>query len=561
MADYPIYYRDFQGTEDISSEERKIKIFKNTVETLNNRINANSYYATWFRFKYKDFEIDTSSNNPNRQFLTSFRHELTGAGQANKFILNIAYDPFKYGQEPNASLSKIEEYFCATDNVIEKTIDKVKKSNRYTDTSGKIYGELECEFQYGYSEPINIVSPKYTACISAFAPNIIDGILSYTIEGISGTSFISGGDHGKAEFQDRENANPLKVVKYELWRYFGDKNKIPTNEKGGNLQTPEGEDLTQESCVNDSGIEYDIDVPNELLTNCESMKVAGSGGAISPMTYIQDVLNYAIDIRYKDEMKADSENSEMRPYYNITITDSHPKKISVSLVRPNVKDDESLDPKTNSRVTEVTFNWMNQTNSIVTKWTPKVDGKLMILTSHSKSSTRGYIDSSNNVNKLDTNTVQPLSVIPTLTSENVDQLSNPAIDAQVSETMRRAQADGATATIELVGLPCEIPLGAYLYVDAKYNQSKSYTSGVYMIRNSTSFINDSGIFTTSINLYKVLKYTPTVKNQEKEKENDSSTEKEFTGESIQLPAKLLPGEQGYENTWEGKLNSGGIAVG
>ena len=116
MSDYPIYYRDFQDTENISSEERKIKVFKNTVETLNNRINTNSHYATWFRFKYKDFEIDTSSNDENRQFLTSFRHELTGAAQANKFILNIAYDPFEYGQEPNASVSKIEEYFCKLDN-------------------------------------------------------------------------------------------------------------------------------------------------------------------------------------------------------------------------------------------------------------------------------------------------------------------------------------------------------------------------------------------------------------------------------------------------------------
>lgn len=535
MSDYPIYYRDFQGTEDIGSEERKIKVFKNTVETLNNRINANSYYTTWFRFKYKDFEIDTSSNDPNRQFLTSFRHELTGAGQANKFTLNIVYDPFKYGQEPNASLSKIEEYFCSEKNVIIETVDKVKKSNRYKDSSGKIYGELECEFQYGYSEPINMVSPIYTACISEFSPNIVDGLISYTIGGISGVSFISGGDRGKAEFQDRDNTKPLKVVKYELWRYFGYKDKIPWDpDSNSQLKTPEGETLTLESCVNDSGIEYDIDIPDELITNSKPMKVSGSGGAVSPMTYIEDVLNSAIDTRYEDDMKADSENSEMRPYYNITITDSKPKKISVSLVRPNVRDDESLDPKINSRVTGITFNWMNQTNSIVTKWTPKVDGKLMILTAHSKSSSRGYIGADNKVTKLDTNTVQPLSVIPTLTSENINELSNPSIDAQVSETMRRAQADGATAVIELVGLPCEIPLGAYLYVDAKYNQSKSYTSGVYMIRNSTSFINDSGIFTTSINLYKVLRYSPTVKNQEEEKETDSSTEKEFTGESIEI---------------------------
>ena len=52
-----------------------------------------------------------------------------------------------------------------------------------------------------------------------------------------------------------------------------------------------------------------------------------------------------------------------------------------------------------------------------------------------------------------------------------------------------------------------------------------------MIKNSTIFINDSGTFTTSINLYKVLRYTQTVKNQEKEKERDSSTEKEFDGTS------------------------------
>ena len=528
------YYRNFQETEDIGTEERKITVFKNTVNTLNNRISANGHYATWFKFKYKDFEIDTSSNDPNRQFMTSFRHELTGAGQANKFILNIAYDPFKYGQEPSASLSKIEEYFCSTDNVIAKTIDNVKSSNRYEDTSGKIYGELECKFQYGYSAPINMVSPIYTACISSFLPNIIDGIISYTIEGISGTAFISGGDHSKASFQDRKNAKPLKIVKYELWRYFGDPNNIPKDEKGKNLKTPEDETLTEKSCVNNSGILYDIDIPDELLVHSKPMDVSGSGGSVSPMSYIQDLLNQAIDDRYEDEMSPDSENADSRPFYNVTVTDSEPKKISVSLVRPHVKDNEKLTPETNKRVTGITFNWMNQTNSIVTKWTPKVDGKLMILTAHSRSNNRGYIDTKNNVKKVDTNIVQPLSVIPTLTDDNIDTISNPAIDAQISEVMRRAQADGATATIGLVGLPCEIPLGAYLYVDARYNQSKSYTSGVYMIKNATTFINDSGIFSTDINLFKVLRYTDTYKNQEETKKNDSSTEKEFDKESTKI---------------------------
>lgn len=534
MANYPIYYRDFQGTEDISSEDRKIKVFKNTVETLNNRISVNGHYATWFKFEYKDFVIDTSSNDPNKQFMTSFRHELTGAGQANKFILNIAYDPFKYGQEPNASLSKIEEYFCSSDNVITRTIDNVKKSDRYKNTSGKIYGELECRFQYGYSEPINIVSPIYTACISSFLPNIIDGIISYTIEGISGTAFISGGDHSKASFQDRENAKPLKVVKYELWRYFGDPNNIPKDENGQNLKTPEDEVLTDKSCVNDSGIIYDIDIADELLTHSKPMRVSGSGGSVSPMSYIQEVLNEAIDDRYEKEMSPNSEDADRRPFYNIVVTDSEPKKISVVLVRPSVKDTEQLTPDKNTKVTGITFNWMNQTNSIVTKWTPKVDGKLMILTAHSKANIRGYIDVKNNVKKIDTNVVQPLSVIPVLTDDNINTVSNPAIDAQISEVMRRAQADGATATIGLVGLPCEVPLGAYLYVDARYNQSKSYTSGVYMIKNSTTFINDSGVFSTDINLFKVLRYSQTYENQEDIKENDSSTEKEFTGESIKI---------------------------
>ena len=59
-----------------------------------------------------------------------------------------------------------------------------------------------------------------------------------------------------------------------------------------------------------------------------------------------------------------------------------------------------------------------------------------------------------------------------------------------------------------------------------------------MIKNSTTFINDSGIFTTSINLYKVLKYTPTIKNQEKEKEKDKETEKEFDVTSTTTISKV-----------------------
>ena len=507
--DYPIYYREWQETEDISSEDRKIKVFKNTIETLNNRITANSHYTTWFRFKFGDFEIDTSSNNPNRQFMTSFQHNLSGAGEANKFILNIAYDPFKYGQEPNASISKIEEYFCGRDNVIDKTVDAVKKSDRYKSTSDNIYSFLQCEFQYGYSEPINMVSPKYTAFVSAFTPNIVDGIILYTIEVISGTAYISGGKHSEAEFPDRNNAKPLEVVRYELWRYFGN----PKQKPAALITDPEGKELNEDSCVNNSGIFYDIDVPDDLIMHSVPMKISNSGGSISVMTYLKELLASAIDDRYKEEMKPDSEDSDRRPFYAINVTDSGSKKISVSLVVPSVKDTESLVPESNTRVTGITFNWMNQKNSIVTKWTTKVDGKLMIITANSNSKDKAYINSSNDVVKLDSNVVQPLSVIPT-PDDNSDYNSNPAIDAQISETMRRAQTHGSTATIGLVGLPCEIPLGAYLHVDAKYNESLSYTSGAYMIMKSSTFISDSGVFSTEINLHKVVRYTQTYKNQE-----------------------------------------------
>lgn len=524
MANYPIYYRDFQNTEKIESEDRKIKVFKNTVETLNNRILANSYYATWFRFKFKDFIIDTSSNDPNKQFMTSFRHELTGASQANKFTLNIAYDPFKYGQEPNASLSKIEEYFCADKNVFDEVVNSVKGSDRYNNSGNKeLYGPLQCEFQYGYSEPINMVSPKYIGFVSEFAPNIIDGIITYTIGGVSGVALTGGGSHSEVEFPERESAKPLEVIKYELWRYFGKPDKKPKKEHSSEeISTPEGGTA---ECVNDSGMYYEIDIPDELIDHNIPTKVPGSGGKVSVMTYIKELLNISKDDRYKDEMSLDGEDNDRRPFYNLSVTDSDPMKLSVSLVVPCIKDDAQLNA--NGRVTGVKFNWMNQTNSIVTKWTPKVDGKLMILTANSRSGNKAYMNSENDVVEIANSPVQPVSVIPTLTNENIDTVSNPAIDAQLSEVMRRAQADGATATIGLLGLPCEIPLGAYLQVEAWYNQSKSYTSGVYMIKNSTTFINDSGLFSTDINLMKVLRYSPTTKNQEKTKEEDKSTEKEF----------------------------------
>ena len=86
--------------------------------------------------------------------------------------------------------------------------------------------------------------------------------------------------------------------------------------------------------------------------------------------------------------------------------------ISVSLVVPCIKDDAQLNA--NGRVTGITFNWMNKTNSIVTKWTPKVDGKLMILTANSRSGNKAYMNSENEVVEIANSPVQPVSVIPTL---------------------------------------------------------------------------------------------------------------------------------------------------
>jgi len=318
-----------------------------------------------------------------------------------------------------------------------------------------VQSNRKCKIQYGYSHSQdNLISPEYNGMIIDYGIEIRDGMLLYTLTGYSGLVAIA---NTSLNFDAKKNMKPTEAVAEEL------------TAKLANLgYTVEWEDGVKGS--------------DKLPTSTDDSKtpIIPAMSDVTLFQYVDSVLGMAVyegnDINTDDPLKLSTY------YYNISDSDM---KIYIGRNDPT---EESV----NTQSAIFVFNWMDRTNNIVLDFKPDFKGSVLM-------SMASQIASDSYAIGPDGKKVDNTRYI-----SNFPIAGGQAVEDGVADVLTWSDAVKISykATLMLVGVPCEVPIGAYIKVVPLIYGKPHHTQGTYMVTKCTDII-DSGGFISSLNLVKI----------------------------------------------------------
>ena len=468
---------------DINNDVLATK-YENMLNSVTNMINNDGFtYSTWIYFQIgKDdansLVFNNSSTNKKENLIASLNIEKTGAGIANKFTLVVHYDPFNYGQETTDQIDKLETFIADA------------MSENFSETSKSCIGLI----QYGYNSTSddNLISPLYEFFLTSASTDVKfdSGIVTYKFEGVS--TIAADCDYTttyEALFPDdkEEKTSLLAVVGKILYKYYGDPEKKPSF-------------ITEDIDVMDNDYKYYINISDDLLEI--SPKITYKDATSDTIVYCK----YLLDSEPRTQPEIDSGNYDdldsisvnQRPRWVMSITDvSGGKCIHISHLRPkSTKDENGNEVIEKSDDTTISINyaftWGSRDRngevikSLVVGWHPEVD----LYT---------YLIRKSLVKRLDK--LKELAFDTSLNEETrnsyVDKYKAMATD--VEESFREMY----NAELELVGIPADPPLTAEIQIIPRILEAESRTSGIYAITGATDVISNTGIFISTLKLFRL----------------------------------------------------------
>lgn len=306
---------------------------------------------------------------------------------------------------------------------------------------------MECTITYGYSSSdANLQTVSYSGMMLDYSVEIRDGALFYTITGIS--SVVKANEKLMTFDSKEQPAKPTDVFK-----------EVVESELG-----PLGYKIDSGSANDDS--ETDIKGAQNVTV----------------FQYLSMLMGMA---------KCSTDTEETPPEevstYSYIISDKASDK-NIKIIKLNPKQ---------SQVSVFTFNWMNPRESgsnIVIDFKTEFKGIMLL--------NRKYIDE----NGEDFKNITPLGeVVSTgLKTKNKPTDGKEDTNSKTQERVTWANAiqHSYKATLTLVGIPCEVPIGTCITVNPLILGKAHHTKGKYMILKSTDQI-DSGGFITTLELMKI----------------------------------------------------------
>lgn len=412
--------------------DKRIENFKKTINKLDSWIKTNHVYTMWIRFRVGGLDIDTSS--------TSLY------GKRSNYFMSLENVKNGSGQANSFTLN----------------IAYVPEPGEDADFIDKAiaYSNRECILQYGYGMGVEgLYTPEYKGLVLDYEVGIRDGMLFYTITGYSSLVAITEEtfdfpaiNSSSEDGGDSENRRPTKVVKAA----FTDK----LEKYGYIVDTSNESDLT--------------DLPEDTIPEALGVTV---------FQYASSVLSYARD---ESQAELSSDDISKKIIYNYYIDDTKDSngKTKITIFKTDPSD-------TNKNDSKVVFNWMDKSNSIVIDFKTEFKGAVVIGRAYKDINN----DSSNKKYSLDIygNKVES-------NNGNNDASTSGAVSEQDDATDLTTWAEATQysykATLVLLGVPCEIPIGMMIEILPLIYGKPHHTQGKYMVTKATDNLDSSGFITT-----------------------------------------------------------------
>lgn len=363
----------------------------------------------------------------------------TGVGSANQFSISIAYVP-KPNQDPN---------------LIDKALDGVTAKH------------LPCRLRYGYSgiKGYNLISQEYECEVLGYTVSLRDSIIYYNITGVSYAMTLR---EKRYNFPAIPNLNPISFIKVLF-------NGISASSFVSSMIKP----VFDLKVSGDFYGDYKIEIADNASSYAEPMEF----NAVQDVTVFQYLDTLLLNIQDTDDPNA---------IYWYSLSDVRGKK-TITIHRTTVQVTSS---QYNDFKTLFVFDWggnhqNNKTNNLVKAFETEFKGELNIATSDEIIETRYGIDSSGNDVQIEG--LEELVVGDYMKQDNT----------VTTRTWAKSLDWAYNASMELEGIPADIPIGAVIEVNPMFYGQKHHTAGLYMITGAKCNITSGG-FSTNLNLFKII---------------------------------------------------------
>ena len=427
----------------ITTESEQLTLFKNMTEGLGKWAYKGQSFTPYLMFQIGDDDTGVvfTTHSKNSNYFMSFSHTHSGAGAANEFTLTLAFAP-----SPTTDISKMEKLFNTT----------------------------SCKYRYGYDQPY-VLSPTYKGILLKYSVSMNNNLLTYTLSGYG--SVIESNEH-KFSFE--------QIGEY-VTETSSDSTTITTTVKNGIRPT---EFLAGEVNKKAKSYHKKISIDKNAYQKDQEVVIP----AMSEMT-LPEVIDKVLSLAYC--LDSDGQNDGSQFYY-YTIPHHAYDEVDEFVVKRVVKDNSVISKITTAIEFDwggLSFNKSPYTANIVQNFSAEYDGSIAI------AATSQDTDGGENVYALDKYGQVVTTRLIADSAKAGDDLSN--IQIENYNKWAKLTQYSYEATLELVGIPCEIPMGTYIKVRPLIYGIEHHTGGTYFTETQTDKLDASG-FSTTVKLLKVL---------------------------------------------------------
>lgn len=513
--------RDFEAVDAQMDAASLAKRYDNMVGKVIGMLNDEGpTYSTWIRFqvgKTKPLTFTTASTSNTQNLIADLEVEKAGAGIANSFKINIRYDPFNYGQNPDDRIELL-------DDLVANAMSFDLKTDGNDSQKAEDLNFLRGYIQYGYNcaTDTKLVSPKYQFIMTnaTSSMRMQDGITTYTFEGTSDLAIDCDYNVPFPEFKDK---NLLEIITTVLYCYYGDDTKKPNH-------------VLDEISFVENEYKYEIEISEDLYTEARKVSIPASS-EISPWQYCKNLFSQYISATDTDDEKYKNLatlKSNERPYYQLYITDTAGKKvIHVTYISPLNDDNASLDYE---------FTWGLDKQSIVQEWNPQVDLRLYLIRkamalrnarntlastlgsamadavqNESLSAWASGLEDFSNGKRVDLGdgwwndfwegviNSKPVQGLAGVGSDILGLFTNEVKLNAIKQFLENSQIvdEMYDAELTIIGIPADLPVACEVRIKPRILSSVSRTAGIYRVISCTDRISSRGIFESNIKLLRL----------------------------------------------------------